>query len=71
MGSGLNGTLTQDISVLKLITSAKSSTCIVRTLRAETLEDCFPGETLQKGSVPPPLVGHSLTLISDRRALLR
>ena len=72
-GSGLNGMLTSEISVVKLIASSKASTCIVTTIRAETasLTHYMPGEALQRGAVPPPLIGHSLTLIGRNRALLR
>ena len=67
------GMLTQDISVVKLIHSSKTSTCIVSTIRAETasLPNYMHGEALQQGAVPPPLIGHSLTLIGKNRALLR
>ena len=73
MGSGLNGHLTQDISVVKLMATSKTSTCIIATIRAETasLPHYTHGEILQQGFIPPPLIGHSLTLIGKNRALLR
>ena len=71
-GSGLNGELSRDLSVIKLLSSGKNSTCIISTIRAETatLDYYIPGELLQQGSTPPPLIGHSLTLIGKNRALL-
>ena len=77
-GSGLNGCLTDDLSVIKLLTSPNTTTCIVKTIRAETanLPHYMPGEPLQHGCTPHPLIGHQLTLIKSStngksRALLR
>ena len=73
MGSGLNGNLTEDIGVVKLLSSGKTVTSIITTIRAETasLKHYIPGEVLQQGTIPPPLIGHSLTVIGRNRALLR
>ena len=75
-GSGLNGTLTRDITIVKLVGASKS--VMFNTVRADTamLPHFVPGETLQTGCVPPPLIGHQLTLIKSAsngkyRALLR
>ena len=75
-GSGLNGILTQDITIVKLVGTSK--TAMFNTVRADTaLLPCYvPGETLQTGCVPPALIGHQLTLIKSpdngkHRALLR
>ena len=75
-GSGLCGTLTQDITIVKLV--GTSRTAIFKTVRADTamLPHYAPGETLQTGCVPPALIGHQLTLMKPTRggkcqALLR
>ena len=68
-GSGLNGTLTQDITIVKLQISAKTTTAVFTTVRAETedLPHSFDGELLQRGTVPPALIGHQLTLIKPAK----
>ena len=64
-GSGMSGCLTDDISVVKLLVTPKTTTCIITTVRAETasLPHYMPGEPLQHGCTPPPLIGHQLTVI--------
>ena len=77
-GCGLNGSLTQEISVIKLLVGPKSSTSIINTIRADTsdLAHYMEGEHLQSGEIPPALIGHSLTSIHPAKdgkcqALLR
>ena len=64
--SGFNGTLNQEISVVKLSVTAKTTTCMIRTIRPDvaSLPHYLPGEPLQHGEIPPALLGHSLTLIN-------
>ena len=68
-GSGLNGTLTTDLTVVKLQISAKTTTAIFETVRAEaaSLPHYVEGELLQSGNVPPGLIGHQLTLIKPAK----
>ena len=77
-GSGLNGCFSHEIAVIKLNVTAKTSTVLISTVRADTATLPFytAGETLQTGSIPPALIGHQLTLLNPGsngrcRALLR
>lgn len=77
-GSGLNGCYTQEISIIKLIITSKTSTVMISTVRADTASLPYykAGETLQTGNIPPALIGHQLTLLRPGsngkcRALLR
>ena len=66
-GSGLNGCLTQEISIIKISCTTKTNTVIVSSIRADTGSLPFykEGETLQRGDVPPAMYGHQLTLLNS------
>ena len=68
-GSGMNGQLSQDITVVKLQTTAKTTTAMFTTVRADTarLPHYVEGELLQSGTVPPGLIGHQLTSINPAK----
>ena len=67
--ASFNGTLTTDLTVVKLQISAKTTTAIFETVRAEaaSLPHYVEGELLQSGNVPPGLIGHQLTLIKPAK----
>ena len=65
-GSGLNGALSEDITIVKILPSQRSTTAMFKTIRAATptLSHHVEGEELQMGHIPEARIGHQLTLIS-------